>query len=94
MRRNKALVAGVFTLAALFGVANAAPLAPGASLTNSDSTAVVPAKAKGKKSPGKGAGKGGGKGHGHRHRHTGRNIGIGIGIGILGTMLCAQSGDC
>lgn len=94
MRRNMALAAGVLAIAALFGVANAAPLAPNSSLTNADTSDVVLAKAKkGSKGPGKGMGKGG-KGHHHGHRNHGRNVGIGIGLGIFGAILCAESGDC
>ena len=91
MLRNMTLAVGVLAAAALLGGANAAPLAPGASLTAGDATILVPAKAKkGKKMVGKGKG---GKGHAHRHRH-GRDVGVGIGLGIFGAILCAESGDC
>ena len=93
MLRNMTLTAGAFAVAALFGVANAAPLTPGASLTTADTAILVPAKAAKKAMKGK---KGMGKGHAHRHRHRhgGRDVGIGIGLGIFGAIICAESGDC
>jgi hypothetical protein len=92
MLRNMTLAAGVFAAAALFGIANAAPLAPGASPTAADASILVPAKVKKGSKVVKGKG---GKGHAHRHRHRhGRDVGIGIGLGIFGAILCAESGDC
>lgn len=97
MLRTMTLAAGLVAAAALVGVANAGPLAPGASPTSADASILVPAKAKtGSKGLSKGKGIGKGKGHhAHRQRHRhGRDVGIGLGLGIFGAILCAESGDC
>ena len=98
MLKKVTLAAGLIAAAALFGVANAAPLTMGGTLlTTAEGTILVPAKVKkGAKAMGKG--KGMGKGHAHhhhRHRHRhGRDVGIGIGLGIFGAILCAEAGNC